>query len=204
MAEQEQPQLYLISPPEFELSVFPDQLARVLDGFDIACVRLALSTRDEDRVMRAADALREVTAARDIALVVADHVGLAERLALDGVHLTGGASVRDARKALGPDAIVGAHCGTSRHEGMAAGEAGADYISFGPVQATALGDGSFVEAELFQWWSEVIEVPVVAEGALDAAMVAALAPYTDFFGIGTEIWDQDDAVAALTALTAAL
>ena len=53
----EQPQLYLITPPELELSSFPDQLARVLDAHDVACVRLALSTRDEDRVMRAADAL---------------------------------------------------------------------------------------------------------------------------------------------------
>ena len=72
----EQPQLYLITPPELELSSFPDQLARVLDAHDVACVRLALSTRDEDRVMRAADALRGVTDARDIALVIADHLSL--------------------------------------------------------------------------------------------------------------------------------
>jgi len=78
----EQPQLYLITPPELELSSFPDQLARVLDAHDVACVRLALSTRDEDRVMRAADALRGVTDARDIALVIADHTLLAERSGL--------------------------------------------------------------------------------------------------------------------------
>ena len=32
MAEPEQPQLYLISPPEIELSRFPDQLAAVQHG----------------------------------------------------------------------------------------------------------------------------------------------------------------------------
>ena len=85
----EQPQLYLITPPELELSSFPDQLARVLDAHDVACVRLALSTRDEDRVMRAADALRDVTDARDIALVIADHTLLAERLGLDAQLLPG-------------------------------------------------------------------------------------------------------------------
>jgi thiamine-phosphate pyrophosphorylase len=87
---------------------------------------------------------------------------------------------------------------------MAAGEAGADYISFGPTQASALGDGSFAEADLFQWWSEVIEVPVVAEGALDINMIRDLAPRTDFFGIGTEIWDKDDPVAELATLIAAM
>tara|TARA_R110002110_G_scaffold20312_29_gene82505 strand:+ start:1116 stop:1745 length:630 start_codon:yes stop_codon:yes gene_type:complete len=201
----EQPQIYLITPPEFELSLFPDQLAAVLDIHPVACVRLALSSKDEDRVARAADALREVTHARDVALVISDHLLMVERLGLDGVHLSDAArSVRYARKELGDDAIVGSYCGPSKHDGMAAGEAGADYVSFGPVQASALGDGSHAEQELFQWWSEVIEVPVVAEGALDAEMIRALAPFTDFFGVGDEIWSSDDPAAALATLIAAM
>lgn len=201
----EQPQLYLITPPEFELSSFPDLLASVLDAQPVACVRLDLATRDEDRLSRAADALREVTHARDIALVLTDHTVLSEKLGLDGVHLTDAArSVRETRKALGEDAIVGSFCATSRHDGMTAGEAGADYVSFGPVRASNLGDGSFAEAELFEWWSEMIEVPVVAEGTLDAATIAALTPFTDFFGIGEEIWAADDPAAALGGLVAAM
>ncbi|MHA7851848.1 thiamine phosphate synthase [Roseovarius sp.] len=205
MAETEQPQIYLITPPDFELSDFPDQLAAVLDAQEIACVRLAMATRDEDRLARAADACREVTHARDVALVIDSHIMLVERLGLDGVHLTDGArSVRKARKELGADAIIGAFCGTSRHEGISAGEAGADYISFGPVGASALGDGSVAEHELFDWWSHMIELPVVAEGALDARLIADLAPVTDFFGIGDEIWNAEDPARALAALIAAM
>jgi thiamine-phosphate pyrophosphorylase len=205
MDQPEQPQIYLITPPEIELSSFPNQLAAVLDAHPIACVRLALASRDEDRLARAGDALREVTHARDVALVITDHLLLVERLGLDGVHLSDAArSVRQTRKELGDEAIVGSFCGQSRHDGMAAGEAGADYISFGPVQASALDDGAFAEAEIFQWWSEMIELPVVAEGGLDADQVAALAPYTDFFGIGDEIWQSDNPVAALDALIKAM
>lgn len=205
MADTEQPQLYLITPPEFELSIFPDVLARVLDAQDIACVRLALASQDEDVICRAADACREVTHARDVALVVERHVMLVERLGLDGVHLVDGArTVRHARKELGEDAIIGAFCGTSRHDGMNAGEAGADYVSFGPVGQTHLGTGDVVDREVFTWWSQVIELPVVAEGALSADIITSLAPETDFFGIGDEIWGKDDPVAALAALTAAL
>ncbi|WP_187430619.1 Thiamine-phosphate synthase [Roseobacter fucihabitans] len=201
----EQPQLYLITPSEIELSTFPDLLAAVLDAQPIACVRLSLATRDEDRLSRAADALREVTHARDIALVLSDHTLLADRLGLDGVHLSDAArSVRDTRKTLGEDAIVGSFCATSRHDGMSAGEAGADYVAFGPVQAGVLGDGSFVDLEVFQWWSETIEVPVVAEGALDETMVRTLTPYTDFFGIGEEIWNTDDPAQSLARLVAAM
>lgn len=205
MDQPEQPQIYLITPPEIELSSFPDVLASVLDAHPIACVRLALSTRDEDRLSRAADALREVTHARDVALVISDHLLLVERLGLDGVHLSDAArSVRYTRKELGDDAIVGSFCGISRHDGMAAGEAGADYVSFGPVQASPLDDGSFAELDVFQWWSEMIEVPVVAEGALDAAMIRTLTPYTDFFGVGDEIWQQDNPAAALGDLIKAM
>ena len=53
-------------------------------------MRLALATRSEDEVARAADALRPVAHARDVPLVVADHFRLAARLGLDGVHLTDG------------------------------------------------------------------------------------------------------------------
>ena len=205
MAEPEQPQIYLITPSEIELSSFANQLAQVLDAHPVACVRLALATHDEDRLSRAADACREITHARDVALVIDKHLMMVERLGLDGVHLTDGArSVRAARKELGPDAIVGAFCGTSRHEGMTAGEAGADYVSFGPIGTTGLGDGSVAERDLFDWWSQMIELPVVAEGALDAEQIRSLAPVTDFFGIGDEIWTADDPAVALADLISAM
>ena len=201
----EAPQLYLVTPTDFELSSFPDVLARVLDAHAIACVRLDLATREEDRLARATDALREVTYARDVAMVITDHTALADRLGLDGVHLSDSArSVRTARKALGPDAIIGSFCGASRHEGMSAGEAGADYICFGPVTATDLGDGRYAEQDIFEWWSEMIEVPVVAEGGLDAAKIAQLAPFTDFFAFGEEIWKSDDPAARLGQLIEAM
>lgn len=199
----EQPQIYLITPPSIDLTVFPDRLAGVLDGAEIACIRLALAGNDEDAIARAADACREVAHARDIALVISNHILLAQRLGLDGVHLDDAArSVRAARKELGTDAIVGSFCGTSRHDGMSAGESGADYVAFGPVGDVSLGSGTRAERDLFQWWSEMIEVPVVAEGGLTPELVAEMAPSTDFFGIGEEIWASEDPLNALRALTA--
>lgn len=198
MAETEQPQIYLITPSEFELSTFSNQLAKVLDTVDIACLRLTLATHDEDRILRAADAMRELTHARDIAMVIDSHILMVERLGLDGVHLTDGArSLRKAREELGNDAIVGAYCAQSRHEGMNAGESGADYVSFGPVGASSLGDGESAEPELFQWWTEMIEVPVVAEGNLTDDALRTFAPITDFFGVGDEIWEAQDPAARL-------
>jgi thiamine-phosphate pyrophosphorylase len=205
MAADDRPQITLITPPSFDPDIFADRIARVLDGYEIACLRLSLGTKDEDVLMRAADAAREAAHARDVAVVIDNHLILADRLGLDGVHLTDGArSVRKARKDLGADAIVGAYCGTSKHEGMTAGEAGADYVALGPVGESRLGDGSRAEFDTFAWWSEVIEVPVIAEGALTAELVARFGPVTDFFAIGEEIWSAEDHLAALKALLAPL
>lgn len=199
----EQPQIYLISPALIDLSQFTPQLARILDATEIACMRLSMISQQEDEICRAADALRDLCHARDVALVIGDHVQLVGRLGLDGVHLNDAArSVRAARKALGPDAIVGAFCGTSRHDGMNAGEAGADYVSFGPLGASLLGDGQVADTELFQWWSEMIELPVVAEGDVSEYRAAKLSSYTDFFAIGDEIWRQEDPLSALQTLRA--
>lgn len=205
MTDAERPQIYLITPPAFDLDPFAQRLAAVLDAHDIACIRLSLAARDEDALARAADALREVAHARDVAIVVEDHVLLADRLGLDGVHLTDTRkNIRKLREELGADAIIGAFCGTTRHDGINAAEAGADYVSFGPVGASTLGDGTSVDFEIFEWWSEMIEVPVVAEGALTAELVEKLGPVTDFFGVGTEIWAAEDASAALKSLLAPL
>ncbi len=199
------PQLYLITPTELDLLTYPDRLAACLDAIQVSCVRLSLATRDEDRIGRTADAVRAVTSERDVALVIERHVPLVARHGLDGVHLLDGArSVRQVRKDLGDDAIVGTFCGQSRHDAMTAGELNADYVSFGPVGETALDDGSRATLELFDWWSQMIEVPVVAEGALDVELIRAVSPYVDFFGIGEEIWRTDDPVATLRTMIAAM
>lgn len=201
----EQPQIYLLTPTAFAPEEFAPKLAAVLDAHEVACVRLALATKDEYELGKAADACREVCHARDVAIVIESHVALAERHGLDGVHLTDGArSIRKVRKVLGDDAIVGCFCGASKHDGMTAGEIGADYIAFGPVGDTDLGDGTKAERELFEWWSLMIEVPVVAEGALDIETIKTFAPVTDFFAIGDEIWGADDPAKALGDLIAAM
>lgn len=199
MPDPDTPQLYLVSPPEVDPG-FPDRLAALLDARAIACVRLALATREEDRIARAADALRETCHARDVPVVLADHPALATRLGLDGVHLSDPRGIAKLRREWGPDPIVGAWGGTSRHDGMTAGEAGADYVAFGPVG----GAGERVDEDVLAWWSEMIELPVVAEGGMDVAAVERLAPTVDFVAFGEEVWRADDPAAALAALAAPL
>lgn len=194
------PQLYLVTPAGATAAALAPLLAAVLDRVPPACLRLRAAD-DAAELGRLADMVRDIAHARDIPVVIEDHWAVAASHGLDGVHLTDGArNVRAARQALGADAIVGAFCGASRHAGVNAAEAGADYVSFGPVGSGALLRGDPAPLELFSWWSEMIEVPVVAEGGLDAAMIAKLAVCTDFIALGSEIWAATDPASALTQL----
>ncbi|TWI32810.1 thiamine phosphate synthase [Paracoccus sulfuroxidans] len=198
--QQNAPQLYLITPVGASTVTFAPLLADILDRFPVACLRLP-GAGDEDALGRQADQIRDIAHARDVAVVIEDHVQLALRHGLDGVHLTKGSrKVRDLRKDLGADAIIGAYCGNSRHEGINAAEAGADYVSFGPCGQSTLGHGEVAELELFSWWSEMIEVPVIAEGALTPALIASVTPVTDFIALGPEIWAADDPTETLAQL----
>lgn len=193
----ESPRLYLVTPPLPTEAQLRD-LETLLDGFDIACVRIAAGAAEAE-LRRIADAVRALCHPRDVNLVLTDHFRLAPELGLDGVHLSDGPRhVREARKHLGADAIVGAFAGASRHDGMTAAEIGADYVSFGPLTPSSLGDGTIAEIDLFRWWSEMIETPVVAEGGITPDVAAELATCADFLALGDEIWSHPD--GAQTAL----
>lgn len=202
MSTQDGPQLYLLTPERFELDVFAPLLASVMDAHPVACLRLNLAQDDEAEARRAADHLRDLAHQRDVAVVIADHWRMVAPHGLDGVHLSDGSrKLRDARKAVGPDAIVGCYCAASRHDGITAGEIGADYVSFGPVTDDGLlGDGEVAETDLFEWWGQMVEVPLIAEGNITPAMAAALSGDVEFLAIGREIWGTDDPVATLKTL----
>ena len=206
MSDTSQPKIYLVSPPELNLSgAFPEILTDTLTNFNVACFRLQLSSQNEHEIGKIADGMREICHAHDVAIVIESHMLLVERFGLDGVHLSDGSkNISKARKLLGKDAIVGAFCGASRHVGLSAGEAGADYVSFGPISSWDLNDGELVETDLFDWWSQVIEVPVVAEGRLTTEKLSEIGPFIDFLAFGQEIWDSDNPSKTLKKLMSAV
>ena len=199
------PKIYLITPPEPDLGGrFPSQLNNLLEKYEIACLRLHLSSEEEFVLSKISDTLREICHNYDVAVIIERHIELVQKFGLDGVHLNDGAkNIAKARKHLGKDAIVGAFCGVSRHAGMVAAEAGADYVSFGAFSRTNLGDKALAQEDLVEWWSQIIEVPVVAEGFFDSGCPPKIGQYADFLAFGPEIWKGDDPSVNLEALITA-
>lgn len=135
--------------PSFDLSVYviTDPLLCVQYGLietaqaavrgGVKILQLRDKTATDAALIDQGRALKEALARSDTLLIVNDRVEVARAIGADGVHVgQSDAAAADARKALGPDAIVGLSIQT--HDQAAALDlALIDYVGVGPVFATA-------------------------------------------------------------------
>lgn len=191
--------LYLITPPAIDPAAFRDTLAAALDAGDVACLQLRLKDVSDDSVRRAADILRPVAQARDVAFLMNDRPDLAVETGCDGVHVgQEDVTYNEARRIVGPQAIVGVTCHNSRHLAIVAAEQGADYVAFGAFFATGTKEPKTrAEPEILTWWSDIMAVPCIAIGGItvDNAPVLVKAG-ADFLAVVAGVWDYLEGPAA--------
>lgn len=184
--------LYLITPPRLDdVAAFSRVLDTALKAGDVACVQLRLKDVPDKDVIKAAQALMPIAHDYDVAFLINDRPDIAKQVGADGVHVgRDDMPYADARKLLGPDAIIGVTCHDSRHFAMQAGEAGADYVAFGAFHDTTTKDApTRAEPEILSWWQQLFEVPCVAIGGITTDNAAPLvAAGADFLAVSSGVW----------------
>ena len=191
-------QLYLVSPLDVT-GAFPDALKAALDAGPVAAFQFRVKGIDQHEAARLAVPLQEICAAREVAFIVNDDMGLAKRLGADGVHLgQSDGDAEDARRLLGPSAQIGITCHDSRHLAMEAGEAGADYVAFGAFFPTTTKDTHHrPDPSILSWWTTLFEIPCVAIGGITPDNGRALVEAgADFLAVCAGIWSHPDGPAA--------
>lgn len=115
-----------------------------------------------------ARALAQLCHAHGARLIVNDDVALALECGADGVHLgAADASLAQARRALGPQAILGASCGPWLQRAHDAIAAGADYVAFGRFfPSRTKPDAPQATVELLREARGQLRVPVCAIGGV--------------------------------------
>ena len=201
--------LYLITPPVLDdLAAFGHDLAAALDGGDVAALQIRLKDAPDDVIVAAVEVLSPIARSRGVAVILNDRPDLAARLGCDGVHIgQGDAPYAQARKLMGPGAMIGVTCHDSRHLAMEAAEAGADYVAFGAFFPTTTKDApTTADPEILSIWQEVMETPCVAIGGITADNAADLAAAgADFLAVSAGVWKHPGGPAAgVAALNAAI
>ena len=137
--ERARTRLYLISPPIIELYAFTEQVKQAFGGGDVGSFQLRLKDTIEGDILRAAEVLLPICQAHGAAFIMNDSPALALTCGADGVHIgQDDGSVKEARKLLGDNRIIGVSCHDSRHLAMQAGEDGAGSV---PPLGTILPSG---------------------------------------------------------------
>lgn len=201
--------LYLITPPSIaDLPAFLAALDEALSAGDVAALQVRLKDVPDAEIERVTRAVLPVAQAREVAVILNDRPDLAAKLNCDGVHIgQDDASYADARRAVGPQRMVGVTCHDSRHLAMEAAEAGADYVAFGAVFPTSTKDApTQCELEILTIWQETMQTPCVAIGGITAENCGpVVAAGADFLAVSGYVWSHPQGPgAAVKALLAAI
>ena len=199
------PRLYLATPVVDDPSPLTAGLPGLLAGADVAAVLVRLKPTDQRTMISRVKALAPAVQDSGAALLLDGHVELVARAGADGAHLTGVAAMEDALPTLKPDRIIGVGGLSTRHDSMAAGEAGADYVLFGEPDSKGQRPSVEAIAERLQWWAELFEPPCVGFAASREEAYEFAAAGADFVLVGDFIWaDPRGAAAALIEVEQAI
>jgi thiamine-phosphate pyrophosphorylase len=199
------PRLYLATPAVDDPRPLVASLPGLLAAADIAAVLLRLQETDQRTMISRIKAVAPAIQNGGAALLLEGRAELVARAGADGAHLSGIAALEEALPSLKPDRIAGVGGLTTRHDSMAAGEAGADYVLFGEPDAGGERPSTGAIAERLQWWDELFEPPCVGfamsrEEAVEFAQAGA-----DFVLVGDFIWtDPRGAASALIGVDQAI
>ena len=193
------PRLYLATSEVDDPSQLVSQLPELLAAADVAAVLLRLKPTDQRTMISRVKTLAPVIQNAGAALLLDGHVELVARAGADGAHLNGLAALEDALPSLKPDRIAGVGGLATRHDSMAAGESGADYVLFGEPDANGQRPSEEAIAERLQWWDELFEPPCVGFSASREEAVEFASFGAAIVLVGDFIWaDPRGAKAALT------
>ena len=199
--------LYLITPPAFDPRAFAETLKSALAAGDVATLQLRLKGVADNDIRRAADLLMPIAQSAGVAFLLNDRPDLAAEFHADGVHIgQDDMPYKQARAAVGRDAIVGVTCHDSRHLAIEAAEAGADYVAFGAFFPTTTKDPKAqADIDLLRWWSELMTVPCVAIGGITVENAAPLIEAgADFLAVASGVWSHPQGPAVAVRLFNAL
>ncbi len=179
-----QPRIHLVAP-----DLAPDSILR--------CVEAACAAGDVASILIPAAHAAALVAPLQrlgLALLLDGDPKAAVRSGADGIEVSDLEALRDARDVFGPDRIIGAFCGSSRHNAMELAEAGADYVAFEQDD----------HLDLISWWAEIFEIPCIAADPVSAETLDILLPHKpDFIRPDNAMWTSPEAahdiVKGLTA-----
>lgn len=152
-----------------------EQVEQALKG-GATCIQLREKRISKEQFKEEAEKMRGLCRKYQVPLIINDEVELALQVDADGVHVgQSDMEVREARKRLGAEKIIGASVRTVE-QAVRAESHGADYLGVGAVFPTSSkSDAKEVQLQTLQAICEAVQIPVIAIGGMNETNVDRLA-----------------------------
>ncbi|HBH35155.1 MAG TPA: thiamine phosphate synthase [Gammaproteobacteria bacterium] len=156
--------LYAITTPSENL---PQQVEAAIAG-GARVIQYRDKSSDQSLRLEQAWQLSMICRAARIHFIINDDIELAARVSAAGVHLgRDDVALKNARRDLGDDAIIGLSCYNDFDLALQAQQQGADYIAFGSFFASPTKPlAARADCSLLQRAKQELQIPVVAIGGI--------------------------------------
>lgn len=188
--------LYLITPIIEDAAAFRPLLGAACETGLVAAMLLRLAAQDERSLVNAVKTLAPAAQDHGAALVVADPgpeidlVSLVMRGGADGGHAEEPTRIKALIEGLKDGRSTGAGGLRTKHDAMAVGEMGADYVLFGEPRPDGFVPSLDLVEERATWWAEIFQVPCVAFAPNLDAVPRLAATGAEFVALGDAVWSH--------------
>lgn len=199
------PSLYLITPRLDDAEAVLPRLEAACSAASPEAVLLRLAASDERTLVNRVKRLAAAVQAHGAAAIVADPgpavdlAALVTRGGADGAHADDPSRIEELCQRLKDGRDVGAGGLRTKHDAMAAGERGVDYVMFGEPGPDGLLPPLELVEERAAWWAEIFQTPCVVFAPTLASVARLAATGAEFVAVCDAVWDDPSGPAEAAA-----
>ena len=187
--------IYLISPNKVKGNNFYINLEKIFKTNKIAFFQLRLKKEKIENLIKIGKKIKKICKKYQVKFLINDDPVIAKKINADGCHLgQNDMNIKEARKILRKK-IIGITCHNSKKFIRQAVKHGANYIAFKADYNSIQTNGEIID--LFQWWAEFIEIPIMGECSDNCLISKSIWDYCDFFSLEDKIWKRKISIESL-------
>tara|TARA_B110000967_G_C18766624_1_gene500755 strand:+ start:32 stop:652 length:621 start_codon:yes stop_codon:yes gene_type:complete len=183
--------IYLISPEKIDLNFYKN-LKNVFSSSKVKYFQLRLKKIPEDKIIKIAKKIKNITKKYNIKLIINDSPEIAEIVKAEGCHIgQSDSSFASAKKKLDKK-IIGVTCHGSKKLINKAINDNVDYIALGSFFKSKLKpDAKKADKNIITWLRKKSNVPIVAIGGINNKNYKRLLRLgANYIAISTYIWNN--------------
>ena len=184
--------LYLISPSKINKHFYKD-LTEVLSSRKVRYFQLRLKKHSGSKLLKIARKVKNITKKYKVKLIINDLPALAKKINADGCHLgQSDGSIKNARKLLKKNKIIGITCHGSKKLILSAIKKKPNYIALGSFFKSRLKpNAKKAKKNLVKWCKQRSNLPIVAIGGINNKNCESLIKLrVNYLAISSFIWNN--------------